>query len=242
MNTRRHTSAWLASATAAALAAGGLAVAMTTQTASAAPTAQAVSPFAVSGGATVPFTEYEAEAAATNGSPVGPDYTQSTVASEASGRRAVTLGGQGKYVEFTLSKPANAVDVAANLPRGASGTVSVYVNGTRIAGKLAVTSQYSYVDTGWIAGAKTHHFFDDSRLLLGQDVAAGGKVKLQLDAGDTGSATVDVADFEQVAGAAARRRAGRVRRLRSALLRHPRPARAPGGAGERVAVAQVQGT
>ncbi|UWE08785.1 galactose-binding domain-containing protein [Actinacidiphila bryophytorum] len=202
MDIRRHRSVWLASATAAALAAGGLGLALTTTAAHAAPAATAVSPFAVSGGATVPFTEYEAEAAATNGSQIGPDYTQSTVASEASGRRAVTLGGQGKYVEFTLTKPANAVDVAVNLPRGASGTVSVYVNGTKIAGRLAVTSQYSYVDTGWIAGAKTHHFFDDSRLLLGQNVAAGGKVKLQLDAGDTGSATVDVADFEQVAGAA----------------------------------------
>ncbi|WP_327291419.1 galactose-binding domain-containing protein [Streptomyces sp. NBC_01198] len=201
MDIRRRSSVWIATATTAALAAGGLAFSLTTA-ASAAPTAQAVSPFAVSGGASVPFTEYEAEAAATNGSQLGPDYTQSTVASEASGRRAVTLSGQGKYVEFTLTKAANAVDVAVNLPRGASGTVSVYVNGSKISGKLAVTSQYSYVDTGWIAGAKTHHYFDDSRLLLGQNVAAGGKVKLQLDAGDTGSATVDVADFEQVAGAA----------------------------------------
>jgi hypothetical protein len=202
MDTSRHSSRWLGAATAAALAAGGPAVTALVPQASAAPTAQAVSPFAVSGGATVPFTEYEAESAATNGSQLGPDYTQSTVASEASGRRAVTLSGQGKYVEFTLSKPANAVDVAVNLPRGASGTISVYVNGAKISGKLAVTSQYSYVDTGWIAGSKTHHYFDDSRLLLGQNVAAGGKVKLQLDAGDTGSATVDVADFEQVAGAA----------------------------------------
>src|SRR4051812_30355421 len=107
MNTRRHSSRWLGAATAAALAAGGLVYALTVPQASAAPTAQGPSPFAVSGGATVPFTEYEAESAATNGSQLGPDYTQSTVASEASGRRAVTLAGQGKYVEFTLSKPAN---------------------------------------------------------------------------------------------------------------------------------------
>jgi hypothetical protein len=150
----------------------------------------------------VPFTEYEAEAAATNGAVIGPDYTQGTVASEASGRRAVTLTGQGRYVEFTLAKAANAVDVAYNLPRGASGTLSVYVNGAKIGPRLAVTAQYSYVDTSWIAGSKTHHFFDDSRIRLGQDLAAGAKVRLQLDAGDTGSATIDVADFEQVAAAA----------------------------------------
>ncbi|MYS21156.1 mycodextranase [Streptomyces sp. SID4948] len=176
---------------------------MTAQSATAAPTVSTVSPFDVSGGATVPFTEYEAEAAATNGSVIGPDYTQSTVASEASGRRAVTLSGTGKYVEFTLTKAANAVDVAYNLPRGASGTVSVYVNGTKIGTKLPVTAQYSYVDTGNIAGSKTHHFFDDSRIQLGQNLAAGAKVRLQLDSGDTASATIDLADFEQVAGAAA---------------------------------------
>src|SRR5882757_3345581 len=212
MHTRRRSTVWLATATAAALAAGGLALAITAESASAVPTvstapavstAATVSPFAVSGGASVPFTEYEAEAAATNGATIGPDYTQGTVASEASGRRAVTLSGQGKYVEFTLTAAANAVDVAYNLPRGASGTVSVYVNGTKISQKLAVTAQYSYVDTSWIAGSKTHHLFDDSRIRLGQNLAAGAKVRLQLDAGDTGSATVDVADFEQVAAVAA---------------------------------------
>ena len=202
MDTRRRSSVLLAAATAAAVAAGGLALAVTAQTATAAPTVSSVSPFAVSGGASVPFTEYEAESAATNGSLLGPDYTQGTVASEASGRRAVTLSGQGKYVEFTLTAPANAVDVAYNLPRGASGTVSVYVNGAKIGGRLAVTSQYSYVDTGWIAGAKTHHFFDDSRIQLGQNLGSGAKVRLQLDSGDTGTATIDVADFEQVAAAA----------------------------------------
>jgi hypothetical protein len=203
MDTRRRSTLWLASATAAAVAAGGLALAVTATSASAAPTVSTVSPFDVSGGATVPFTEYEAEAAATNGSVIGPDYTQGTVASESSGRRAVTLSGTGKYVEFTLTKAANAVDVAYNLPRGASGTISVYVNGTKISQKLAVTAQYSYVDTGNIVGSKTHHLYDDSRIQLGQNLASGAKVKLQLDSGDTGTATIDVADFEQVAAAAA---------------------------------------
>ncbi|WP_435132937.1 discoidin domain-containing protein [Actinacidiphila sp. bgisy144] len=209
MDTRRRSSLVLAAATAAAVAAGGLIALTATATASAAPTAagpaakaSAVSPFDAAGGASVPFTEYEAEAAHTDGTVIGPDYTQGTVASEASGRQAVTLG-QGQYVEFTLTKSANAVDVAYNLPQGASGTLSVYVNGTELSRKLAVTSQYSYVDTGNIAGSKTHHFFDDSRLQLGQNLAAGDTVKLQIDSGDTGTATIDVADFEQVAAAAA---------------------------------------
>lgn len=157
-----------------------------------APTAHAVA------GATLPFTSVEAESATTTGTRIGPDYTQGTLASEASGRQAVRLGS-GQRVEFTVPRAANAVNVAYSVPDGQSGTLNVYVNGTRLAKTLPVTSKYSYVDTGWIAGAKTHHFFDNARLLLGQNVQAGDKVAFE----STGAqVTVDVADFEQVAAAA----------------------------------------
>ncbi|MFE6892531.1 discoidin domain-containing protein [Streptomyces sp. NPDC057694] len=151
-------------------------------------------------GATLPFTSYEAESAATGGQKIGPDYTQGTVASEASGRQAVRLNA-GQSVQFTLTGAANAVNVAYNVPDGQSGSLAVYVNGTKLDRSLAVTSKYSYVDTSWIAGAKTHHFFDNARLLLGRDLKAGDTVKLE--AAST-QVTVDVADFEQVAAAAAK--------------------------------------
>ncbi|MEU6172051.1 discoidin domain-containing protein [Streptantibioticus parmotrematis] len=166
----------------------------------------AAHPAAVTGGqgASVPFTEYEAENAATNGTVIGPDYTQGTVASEASGRKAVQLSGQGQYVEFTLTAPANAVDVSYNLPQGSSGSLAVYVNGTRISQTLPVTSKYSYISTPNIGGSKTHHFFDDARMLLGQNLQAGAKVRLQVDSDSTGGPfTIDLADFEQVAAPAA---------------------------------------
>ncbi|MFK0171929.1 discoidin domain-containing protein [Streptomyces sp. NPDC090306] len=149
-------------------------------------------------GATLPFTSVEAESATSTGTRVGPDYTQGTVASEASGRQAVRLAA-GQRVEFTVPSAANAVNVSYNVPDGQSGTLDVYVNGTKIAKTLAVTSKYSYVDTSWIAGAKTHHFFDNARLLLGQNLKAGDKVAFQATNVQT---TVDVADFEQVAAAA----------------------------------------
>ena len=147
-------------------------------------------------GASVPFTEYEAEAASTNGSVIGPDYTQATVASEASGREAVKLAS-GQYVEFTLTAAANAVDVAYNVADGTSGSLSVYVNGSKLAGHLPLNSKYSYLDTGNIPGSKTHHFFDDARLMFGTTAGSGAKVRLQVDSGDV-PATVDVADFENV--------------------------------------------
>ncbi|MWA15675.1 discoidin domain-containing protein [Streptomyces sp. BA2] len=149
-------------------------------------------------GATLPFTSIEAESATANGTKIGPDYTQGTVASEASGRQAVRLAA-GQSVEFTLTKAANALNVAYNVPDGQSGSVAVYVNGQKISKTLAVTSKYSYVDTSWIAGSKTHHLFDNARLQLGQNLQSGDKVKLE--AGST-QVTVDVADFEQVAAAA----------------------------------------
>lgn len=149
-------------------------------------------------GATLPFTSVEAESASTTGTRIGPDYAQGTLASEASGRQAVRLTS-GQRVEFTVPRAANAVNVAYSVPDGQSGSLDVYVNGTRLTRTLPVTSKYSYVDTGWIAGSKTHHFFDNARLLLGRDVQAGDKVAFQA----TGTqVTVDVADFEQVAPAA----------------------------------------
>lgn len=149
-------------------------------------------------GATLPFTSVEAESATTTGTRIGPDYTQGALASEASGRQAVRLGA-GQRVEFTVPRAANAVNVAYSVPDGQSGTLNVYVNGTRLSKTLAVTSKYSYVDTGWIPGSKTHHFYDNARLLLGQNVQAGDRVAFE----STGTqVTVDVADFEQVAAAA----------------------------------------
>ncbi|MER5452120.1 discoidin domain-containing protein [Streptomyces sp. NPDC002764] len=145
-------------------------------------------------GADLPFASVEAESATTTGTKIGPDYTQGTLASEASGRQAVRLSA-GQRVEFTVPRAANAVNLAYSVPDGQSGSLDVYVNGTKISKTLPVTSKYSYIDTGWIPGAKTHHIFDDARLLLGQNVQQGDKVAFQA----TGTqATVDVADFEQV--------------------------------------------
>ncbi|MFI5592678.1 discoidin domain-containing protein [Amycolatopsis sp. NPDC051758] len=180
---------------AAALAASGLTVVF-----SGTPAAAATCPTTASGGASVPFRTVEAECSATNGSAVGPDYTQASIASEASGRQAVRIG-TGQYVEFTLPAAANSINVHYNLPDGSSGRLSVYVNGTKLGSGLSVTSRYSYVDTSWIPGAKTHHFFDDARLLFGQNASAGAKVRVQADSGDVGQATIDLADFEQVGGA-----------------------------------------
>ena len=126
-------------------------------------------------GSPLEFVEYEAENGATNGRIVGPDRTFTTLASEASGRRAVLLEGQGDYVEFTLSAPANALTVRYAVPDGPEGKpidarLGVYALGLRIA-DLAVTSRYCcyygrYPFTKHPADGNGHHFFDHARVLL----------------------------------------------------------------------------
>jgi hypothetical protein len=157
----------------------------------------------VRGGEHLPgLTEYLATGpqATTNGTVIGPDYTQGTLASEAVGREAVQLTATGQYVQFTLTRPANAIDVDYALAQGASGTLSVYVNGVKLARELQLTSQYSYISTPEIYGSLTHHFFNDARLLLGRELRAGDTVRLQVDSGDTAVPyTINLADFYQVA-------------------------------------------
>ncbi|WP_432943439.1 discoidin domain-containing protein [Kribbella sp. CA-253562] len=153
-------------------------------------------------GASLPFTIVEAENSATNGSKIGPGYTQGTLAAEASNRQAVTLNG-GQYVEFTAPATTNAITVAYAVPDGRSGSLSVYADGQKLSQQLAVTSKYSYLDTSWIAGSRTHKLYDHARLQLGRTVNAGAKVKLQVDGENTaGPYTIDDVEFENVAGPA----------------------------------------
>jgi hypothetical protein len=185
-----------------------LALAVTMPTVAQAATAPpywAQSPFSVPSGtgASVPFTEYEAESASSTGKLIGPDFTQGDLATEASGREAVQLTASGQYVQFTLTSAANALDVHYALPQGASGTLSVYVNGSKLSKELSLTSAYSYISTPSIMGSETHKFYDDARMMFGQTYPAGTTVRLEADSSDTALPyTIDVADFYNVPAAA----------------------------------------
>jgi hypothetical protein len=165
-------------------------------------------------GSTLEFVEYEAENGATNGRIVGPDRTFTTLASEASGRRAVLLERQGDFVEFTLSAPANALTVRYAVPNGLEGKpvdarLGVYVLGLRIA-DLAVTSRYCcyygrYPFTNHPADGNGHHFFDHARILLDEVLPAGTVVRLMSGPGTQASwYAIDLVDFEMVPAPLAR--------------------------------------
>ena len=159
-------------------------------------------------GADVPFDEYEAENGTTDGMLVGPDRRFTTLAAEASGRRAVRLAKIGDYVEFRLARAANAVTVRVAIPDGDAGegrdvTLGLFANGKPM-GALALTSRY-----GWYYGAypftnrpgdgHAHHFFDETRLLFGRMLPAGTHVRLQVRPQDRSPwYVIDLADFELV--------------------------------------------
>ncbi|MGK5444555.1 glycosyl hydrolase family 28-related protein [Micromonospora sp. URMC 105] len=112
-------------------------------------TRAALDPSLVTGrGAQVAFVEQEAEHATTNGTLIGPGRAAYTLASEASGRRAVSLA-PGQFVEFTLPAAANAITVRYSIPDAPTGggitaPLDVSVD-RRHARTMTLTSQYAWL-------------------------------------------------------------------------------------------------
>ena len=113
-------------------------------------TVAAIDPALTAGrGARVNFVEQEAENADTNGTVLPFSTAAYTLAAEASGRQAVELTAPGQYVEFTLTRPANAITVRYSIPDAAAGggidaPLTLTLNGKR-SSTLTLTSKYSYL-------------------------------------------------------------------------------------------------
>lgn len=160
-------------------------------------------------GAAVPWVEYEAESGVTNGTTLAPSRAFGQIAAESSGRSSVQLSTTGEYVEFTSSAAANSVVVRYVIPDAPAGggitaTLSLYVNDV-FRQKLDLTSKYAWSYGGETstlndpAAGGAHHFFDESRALVG-DIPAGATVKLQKDSDDTAAYyVIDLIDLEEVA-------------------------------------------
>jgi hypothetical protein len=163
-------------------------------------------------GATLPYVEVQAENAATNGSVIGPSAVYNTLPAEASYRKAVTLQGTGKYVEFTAPVATNSIVFRYSIPDTSGGSVytpqlSLYIDGTKQS-NFTLTNAYSWYYGGYpftnSPGSNPHHFYDEAHRLFGTTYPAGTRFRLQVDAEDTASSyTVDFADFENVGAALA---------------------------------------
>jgi hypothetical protein len=158
-------------------------------------------------GASLAYVEVQAENSATNGTVIGPSYTQGQLADEASYRKAVTLQGTGQFVTFTTPVATNSINFRYSIPDTSNGSVysaplSLYVNGTKQT-DFTLTNAYSWFYGSYpftnTPGSNPHHFFDEVHRLFTTTYPAGTTFKLQIDSGDNASSyTIDFADFEQV--------------------------------------------
>ncbi|MEU4240263.1 choice-of-anchor D domain-containing protein [Actinoplanes sp. NPDC026619] len=157
-------------------------------------------------GATLPYVEVQAESSTTNGSIIGPSAAYNTLAAEASYRKAVTLAA-GQYVEFTSPVATNSIVFRYSIPDSSGGSVyttplNFSINGTASAA-FTLTNAYSWFYGSYPftnqPGSNPHHFYDEAHRLLPSSYAAGTKFRLTA----TSATTIDLADFETVAGALA---------------------------------------
>src|SRR5690606_34968547 len=166
-------------------------------------------PLFVGRGANLPFDTYEAEDGATGGGAVvvGPNRVVGDLAGEASGRRAVTLGQAGSYVEWTTRASTNTLVVRFSMPDaagggGTDGSLAVYVDGDFVK-NIDLTSRYA-----WLYGDEAspgnqpgqgapRHVYDEASTLLGRTVPAGSTIRLEKTASNPGPYTVDLVDLEQ---------------------------------------------
>jgi F5/8 type C domain/Pectate lyase superfamily protein/Abnormal spindle-like microcephaly-assoc'd, ASPM-SPD-2-Hydin len=161
-------------------------------------------------GATLPYVEVQAENSTTNGTIIGPSAAYGTLPAEASYRKAVTLQGSGKYVEFTTPVQTNSIVFRYSIPDTSGGSVytaplSLYINGSKQT-NFTLTNAYSWYYGGYpftnSPGSNPHHFYDEVHRLFTTTYPAGTTFRLQVDAEDNASSyTIDFADFENVAPA-----------------------------------------
>ncbi|MFB9463470.1 CARDB domain-containing protein [Streptomyces cinereospinus] len=172
-------------------------------------------------GAAVPYTEYEAEDGAYDGTLLTADkqrtFGHTNFATESSGRRSVRLDATGDHVEFTSTSAANSVVVRNSVPDAATGggreaTISLYADGQFVR-KLTLSSKHSWLygttdDPEGLTntpGGDARRLFDESNALLTRTYPAGTTFRLQRDAGDTAAFyVIDLVDLEQVAPPAAK--------------------------------------
>ncbi|MEU8563158.1 CARDB domain-containing protein [Streptomyces cyaneofuscatus] len=167
-------------------------------------------------GAAVPYTEYEAEDAAYQGTLLTSDakrtFGHTNFATESSGRKSVRLNSTGEYVEFTSTNASNSIVVRNSIPDAAGGggrqaTISLYANGQFVR-KLDLSSKHSWLYGNTDSpegltntpGGDARRLFDESHALLAQTYPAGTKFRLQRDSGDNAAFyIIDLIDLEQVA-------------------------------------------
>ncbi|MFT4285346.1 MAG: CBM35 domain-containing protein [Protaetiibacter sp.] len=181
-------------------------------------------------GATVPYTQYEAEAASTNGSVLAPSRLYGTVQAESSGRRAVRLDALGEQLSITLTAPAKGLVIRYSIPDAAAGggltsPLGIYADGTKVT-DVTLSSAHSWVYGAYesgdggntysnnpnaarpadkcgpnLAACVPHRFYDELRVQLPSELPVGTVLKLQKDSPAVSYIDVDLVEAEVIPAA-----------------------------------------
>ena len=156
-------------------------------------------------GAKMPYTTHEAEnATVENGATVQQSTDMESTAVEATNQTYVELPKKDAAVTFTVTEPANALNVRYTIPDGASGQLDVQVNGSSV-GNLDLSShsawQYLKGDHEYdqaIDGSSARFRFDETRLLLKDiQLKSGDKISLVKKKDDNVPYGIDFIELEQ---------------------------------------------
>ena len=162
-------------------------------------------------GAKMPYTSHEAEnATVENGATIQQSTDMESTAVEASNQTYVELPKKDAAVTFTVTEPANAMNVRYTIPDGASGQLDVQVNGSSV-GNLDLSShsawQYLKGDQEYdqaIDGSSARFRFDETRLLLKDiQLKSGDKISLVKKKDDNVPYGIDFIELEQAPAPAA---------------------------------------
>ena len=156
-------------------------------------------------GAKMPYTTHEAEnATIENGATIQQSTDMESTAVEASNQTYVELPKKDASVTFTVTEPANALNIRYTIPDGASGQLDVQVNGSSV-GNIDLSShsawQYLKGDQEYdqaIDGSSARFRFDETRLLLKDiQLKAGDKISLVKKKDDNVPCGIDFIELEQ---------------------------------------------
>lgn len=156
-------------------------------------------------GAKMPYTSHEAEnATVENGATIQQSTDMESTAVEASNQTYVELPKKDAAVTFTVTEPANALNVRYTIPDGALGQLDVQVNGSSV-GNIDLSShsawQYLKGDQEYdqaIDGSSARFRFDETRLLLKDiQLKSGDKISLVKKKDDNVPYGIDFIELEQ---------------------------------------------
>ena len=160
------------------------------------------------------FITYEAEDGRCDGAVIGhgaatnlhqPWSVLFGIALESSQRKACQLTEAGHYVELTLQKPGNFVDVRFSIPNGTTATLQVSAAG-EVSFPLALTTNYSWLYTDGVGPnnkpGHPHRFYDEASGWLGSPtwaaLPAGTKLRFSLMSDAVVPITIDLVDVYRV--------------------------------------------